>query len=94
MNLADRLDRIESLLLKALGKCPPPEPFLSAREFANRVGRSHETIARYCRLGRLNATRSNKRCGPVLGWILPAAEVQRFETEGPLPVKPEPTEGI
>jgi hypothetical protein len=82
--LIDRLDRIESVLLKLTEKSAVRE-WYSVEEFAASVGKAAYTIREHCRLGRLNASKRGHGHGLHQEWVIAHSELIRFQKDGLLP---------
>lgn len=57
----------------------------SVEEFAKEVDRRPFTVREWCRLGRINASKSMTQSGPALLWVISHEELERFRREGLLP---------
>ena len=86
MTLDERLDKIESLLMALVERQTVKEHY-SVEEFARMVGKACFTIREYCRLGRLNALKSNSGRGASCTWVISHDEYLRFQREGLLPLR-------
>ena len=80
----DRLARIESML-KQLVERQAVKDFYTPEEFARLVGREAFTCREYCRLGRIHALKKSSGRGKHASWVIPHAELLRFQREGLLP---------
>jgi hypothetical protein len=57
----------------------------SVEEFARQVNRRPFTVREWCRLGRINASKSMTQSGPTTQWVISHEELERFRREGLLP---------
>lgn len=86
MNIEERLDRIEAVLLTLSGQqCL--RDFYSIAEFASLVGRSEFTCREWCRLHRIRATKKKSGRGAHSAWVISHHEWLRFQREGLLSSK-------
>ena len=81
MNLEQRLERIEALLI-ALSSRQKAKEYYSVEEFATIVGRSVLTCRCWCRMGRIQARKKESGRGAHRSWAISHEEVQRFQKEG------------
>lgn len=58
----------------------------SVDEFAKEVNRRPFTVREWCRLGRINASKSMTQSGPATLWVISHEELERFRREGLLPL--------
>lgn len=86
MNIEERLERIESMLIALCGQRTMRE-FYSIAEFANLVGRSEFTCREWCRLHRIRATKKKSGRGAHAAWVISHDEWLRFQREGLLSPK-------
>ncbi len=56
-------------------------------EFARLVGKAAFTVREWCRLGRVYAEKKLSGRGAYARWVLPHAEVLRYQKEGLLPTQ-------
>lgn len=82
--LLTRIDRLESKLDQLLTKEAVRE-FYTTAQFADRVGKSKDTIAGHCQNGRIRATRKRNGRGGKLEYSISHDELLRFERDGLLP---------
>lgn len=82
--IEDRLDRIEAMIAVLVERQAAKE-FYTPEEFARLVGREAFTCREYCRLGRIRAQKKASGRGKHPGWVIPLAELIRFQREGLLP---------
>jgi hypothetical protein len=64
------------------GHSAPPKEFYTTEEFAGVSGLLPDTITTYCRLGKLNATKTVVGRGATGEWRISHAERLRYEKEG------------
>jgi hypothetical protein len=78
------LDRIEAAL-NSLVEQRIPKAWYSTAEAARVLGRAEFTVREWCRLGRVKAEK--RRCGRGRSqeWMIPHAELLRYQNEGLLP---------
>lgn len=82
--IEDRLARIEAILTQLVERQAVKE-FYTPEEFARIVGREAFTVREYCRLGRVHALKKSSGRGKHASWVIPHAELLRFQREGLLP---------
>lgn len=82
--IEDRLIRIEAMLSQLVERQTVKE-FYAVEEFARLVGREAFTCREYCRLGRIHALKKSSGRGKHASWVIPHAELLRFQREGLLP---------
>ena len=82
--IEDRLSRIEAMLLELTQRQAVKE-YYTPEEFARIVGREAFTCREYCRLGRIRAQKKASGRGKHAAWVIPHAELLRFQREGLLP---------
>ena len=85
MTLEERLERIEALLVVLVGRQTIKE-FYEIEEFAKIVGKSCFTCREWCRLGRIRADKKLSGRGAYSRWVVPHAELLRYQKEGLLPL--------
>jgi len=85
MTIEERLERIESLLSRLIGKEPAKEAY-SVADVAKIVGRSQFQVREWCRLGRIKAKK--KECGRSRAkeWMIPAGELAAYQSFGLRPM--------
>jgi Helix-turn-helix domain len=81
MNLEQRLDRIEAILVKLTNRQTVNE-WYSVEEFARIVGRSVLTCRYWCRMGRIQARKKGSGRGAHAAWAIAHEELQRYQKEG------------
>ena len=83
--IAERLDRIENLLINLVQEKQVKE-FYSTGEVAEILNRAEFTVREWCRNGRIQA--SKRKCGRGVAkeWMIGHEELQRIQNEGLLPV--------
>jgi hypothetical protein len=82
--LLERLDRIERLV-RALVERQQIRDWYSTDEFAALVGKAEFTVREWCRHGRVRAEKRISGRGAHPAWVLPHAELLRYQREGLLP---------
>jgi hypothetical protein len=87
MSIDERLDRIEALLATLVGRQAVKE-FYEIEEFARIVGKSCFTCREWCRFGRIRADKKLSGRGAYARWVVPHAELLRYQREGLLPCRP------
>lgn len=75
-------------LLETLVKQQATKPWYSVEEFASLVNKSSYTVRQWCNLGRINACKSQGRCGPEHEWVICAEELGRYRQHRLLPIDP------
>lgn len=86
MNVEQRLEKIEAILVALLERQQVPE-WLSVEEFSRRVGRACFTVREWARHGRINAIKQGSGRGAHAAWVISHEELQRYQREGLLPVR-------
>jgi hypothetical protein len=86
VTLEERLEKIEAMLLTLIERQQVRE-FYTVEEFARMVGKAAFTVREYCRLGRLNGTKSGTARGAFQSWTISHEEYLRFQREGLLPLR-------
>jgi hypothetical protein len=86
MNLEERLEKIEALLVVLVDRQQVRE-WYSSTEFARIAGRSEFTCREWCRHGRVNAEKKDSGRGAHASWVISHAELLRFQREGLLPAR-------
>lgn len=96
--IAARLERLETGLGKLFDALDVVRGLVAAKvvvkewyttnEVARILGRRPYTVREWCRLGRVNATRTHAGRGEVEEWRISHQELQRIQNEGLLPLKP------
>jgi hypothetical protein len=83
--LIERLERIEDVLLRLVGK-PQERDWYTPVEAAGILGRAAYTIREWARHRRIRA--SKRRCGRgnAKEWMISADELRRIQNEGLLPL--------
>ncbi len=84
MTVEERLEKIESLLV-ALVERQTVKDFYEIEEFARLVAKSCFTCREWCRLGRIRAEKKLSGRGAYARWVVPHAELLRYQREGLLP---------
>ena len=86
MTLEERLEKIEALLV-VLVEAKQVKEFYEIEEFARVVGKSCFTCREWCRLGRINAEKKLSGRGAYARWVVPHAELLRYQKEGLRPIQ-------
>lgn len=84
MTIEERLMNIEAMI-SVLVERQTAKEFYEIEEFAKLVGKSCLTCRQWCRLGRVRAEKKLSGRGAYTRWVLPHAEVLRYQREGLLP---------
>lgn len=87
-DVLQRLDRLTSLV-ESLAKQQTIKPWYSVSEFARLVHKSASTVRQWCNLGRINAIKSEGRCGPEHEWVISHEEFLRWQQHRLLPIDPK-----
>ncbi len=85
MTLEERLDKIESMLT-VLVERQTVKDYYEVEEFAKTVHKSCFTCREWCRLGRIRAEKKLSGRGAYARWVVPHAELLRYQREGLLPL--------
>ena len=83
--LAERLDRIESILM-GMQHAGQSKEWYSTAEVAEKVGRAEFTVREWCRNGRVKANKERYGRGRAQEWRISHEELQRILNHGPLPI--------
>jgi hypothetical protein len=86
MTLEERLEKIEALLVVLVERQQAKE-FYEIEEFARAVGKSCFTCREWCRLGRIHAEKKLSGRGAYARWVVPHAELLRYQQQGLLPLR-------
>jgi hypothetical protein len=86
MTLEERLENIEAMLV-VLVERQTVKAFYEVEEFAKLVGKSCFTCREWCRLGRIRAEKKLSGRGAYASWVVPHAELLRYQREGLLPLQ-------
>ena len=90
-SLAERLSAMESVLetlerrlgeVNSLDSSNKGREFYFTQEFSELVDKSTYTVREWCRLGRINAEKSDCGRGCSKEWKIPASELQRYRDHG------------
>ena len=84
MTLEERLDKIEAMLLMLVER-QTVKDFYEIEEFAKLVGKSCFTAREWCRNRRIRADKKLSGRGAYARWVVPHAELLRYQKEGLLP---------
>ena len=87
MTIDERLDRIEALLA-ALVQRQAVKEFYEIEEFAKLVGKAAFTVREWARHRRILAEKKLSGRGAYTRWVVPHAELLRYQREGLLPLPP------
>lgn len=82
----ERLDRIEAMLGILIERQAVKE-FYEIEEFARLVGREPFTCREWARHGRIQAEKKLSGRGAHARWVVPHAELLRYQKEGLLPIR-------
>ncbi len=83
MTIEERLMNIEAMISILVGR--QTKEFYDIEEFAKLVGKSCLTCRQWCRLGRVQAEKKLSGRGAYARWVVPHAELLRYQREGLLP---------
>ena len=86
MSVDERLENIEAMLIMLVDRQKVKE-YYTVEEFAELVGRECYTVREWCRLGRIRAEKKQSGRGKYPLWVIPHAEVLRYEKSGLLPIQ-------
>ncbi len=86
MTLEERLVNIEAMLV-VLVERQTVKDFYEIEEFARIVRKAPFTTREWCRLGRIRAEKKLSGRGAYARWVVPHAELLRYQREGLLPVQ-------
>jgi hypothetical protein len=86
MTLDERLDKLEAMLI-VLVQRQTVKDFYEIEEFAKLVGKSCFTCREWCRLVRIRAEKKLSGRGAYARWVVPHAELLRYQREGLLPIQ-------
>ena len=87
LDFREQIERL-ALLVETLAKQQTIKPWYSVAEFALLVKKSSYTVRQWCNLGRINASKSQGRCGPEHEWVISAEELRRYQQHRLLPMDP------
>ncbi|HEY7159376.1 MAG TPA: hypothetical protein VH575_35855 [Gemmataceae bacterium] len=82
----ETLERIEAMLAVLVERQTVKE-FYEIEEFSKLVGKSCFTCREWCRLGRIRAEKKLSGRGAYARWVVPHAELLRYQKEGLLPYR-------
>jgi hypothetical protein len=86
MTVDERLEKIEAMLV-ILVQRQTVKDFYEIEEFSKLVRKSCFTCREWCRLGRIRADKKLSGRGAYARWVVPHAELLRYQREGLLPLK-------
>jgi hypothetical protein len=86
MTVEERLDQILSMLAVLVERQTIKE-FYEIEEFARLVGREPFTCREWARHGRIRAEKKLSGRGAYARWVVPHAELLRYQKEGLLPIQ-------
>lgn len=86
MSVEEHLEKLEAMLMLLVEQKMVKE-YYSVEEFAERVGRECYTVREWCRLGRIRAEKKQSGRGKYPLWVIPHAEMLRYEKQGLLPIQ-------
>jgi hypothetical protein len=86
MTVDERLEKIEAMLV-VLVERQTVKDFYEIEEFAKLVGKSCFTAREWCRLGRIRGEKKLSGRGAYASWVVPHAELLRYQREGLLPYR-------
>jgi hypothetical protein len=84
VSLEQRLEKIESMLAVLVDR-QRVQDFYEIEQFAQLVGKAPFTCREWARLGRIRAVKRGSGRGKHLAWVIPHAELLRYQREGLLP---------
>ncbi len=84
MTIEERLMNIEAMI-SVLVERQTVKEFYEIEEFAKLVAKSCFTCREWCRLGRIRAEKKLSGRGAYARWVVPHAELLRYQREGLLP---------
>ena len=86
MTLEERLVKIDALLVVLVERQQVKE-FYEIEEFARLVGREPFTCREWARHGRIRAEKKLSGRGAYARWVVPHAELLRYQKEGLRPIQ-------
>ena len=87
--LFEKLTRIEEKLDALLSEAVPQDHY-SVADVARFAGRAEFTVRQWCLQGRIRAEKRACGRGLTREWMISREELQRWRSEGLLPMKPQP----
>jgi len=84
--LQARLERVEAMLVMLVER-QTIKDFYEIEEFAKLVSKSCFTCREWCRHGRIRADKKLSGRGAYTRWVVPHAELLRYQKEGLLPIQ-------
>jgi len=85
--LAQRLEQVQEAL-DTLVRQRTVRDWYDTAAAAEILGKAEFTVREWCRLGRIRAEKRQSGRGKHQSWVVSHAELQRFQREGLLPLKP------
>lgn len=85
MSIEERLERIEAMLALLVERQATKE-FYEIEEFARLVGKAPFTVREWARHGHIRAEKKLSGRGAYARWVVPHAELLRYQREGMLPL--------
>jgi hypothetical protein len=76
-----RLERLEAMLTILVERRQGRE-WYTTDDFARIVGKAEFTVREWCRRGRIHAEKKDSGRGAYASWVIPHAELLRFQREG------------
>jgi hypothetical protein len=86
MSVEKMLEKIEAMLVVLVERQQVRE-WYSIEEFAAAVGKAEFTVREWARLGRIRAEKKMSGRGAFASWVVPHAELLRYQKEGLLPIR-------
>ncbi len=84
MTVDEKLEKMLEMLF-VLVERQTVKNFYEVEEFAKSVGKSSFTVREWCRLCRIRAEKKLSGRGAYARWVIPHAEMLRYQKEGLLP---------
>ncbi len=85
VTIEERLNRIEAMLALLVER-QAVKDFYEIEEFARMVGKAPFTVREWARHGRIRAEKKLSGRGAYARWVVPHAELLRYQREGLLPL--------
>src|SRR3954462_5012670 len=80
----ERLERIEAALALLVQR-QAAKDWYTTEEVAKNLGKAEFTVREWCRQGRVRAEKKGSGRGKYQSWVVPHAELLRYQKEGLLP---------